>query len=198
MFIIKNYFSTILVDDYIVDYRDSDKFIEYCKQCNKYENCWACPPYDFDTTEQILKYKKAYIIGTKIIISEKVRFECKDSESVKLIGSEIIKEVRKNLDEQLLIIESEIPDSKSFFAGTCHICDSEECTRIINEPCRHPEKIRHSLESFGFDMGKTSEKLLGIQMKWSKDGSLPEYLTLVSGLFTNQEIDNIENYFTEM
>lgn len=43
MFFLENYFSHILV----ADYRDADKFIVYCKQCNRYGNCWACPPYLF-------------------------------------------------------------------------------------------------------------------------------------------------------
>lgn len=192
----KNYFSYISVNDYIANYRDANKFIVYCKQCNRYENCWACPPYDFDATDYILKYNKAYIIGTKISLSEDIRMICQNSEESKSMRAKIIADVRKILDERLLEIESKIPDSKAFFAGTCHICGSEDCTRIINKPCRYPDKIRHSLESIGFDIGKTTEELLGIKLKWSNDGSLPEYLTLVSGLFTNYSIDNLEDYFT--
>lgn len=196
MFYTKNYFSYISVTDYITNYRDADKFIVYCKQCNRYGNCWACPPYEFDTTDYMLKYNRAYIIGTKISLSDDIRTTCKNAEDSKLTGAKVIAEVRKVLDKQLLYIESNVEDSKAFFAGTCHICEPEDCTRIQNEPCRYPDKIRHSLESFGFDIGKTTEELLGIELKWSNNGSLPEYLTLVSGLFTNQSISNLEDYFT--
>ena len=182
--------------DFVDAYRDIEKFIVFCKQCRQYNTCWACPPYDFDTTSYILKYDKVYIIGTKIILSEQTRLNCKNAEESKLMGARIITEVRKIIDEQLLLMEKEIPDSKTFFAGTCHICDVNDCTRITGEPCRYPDKIRHSLESFGFDIGKTSEELLGITLQWSNDGSLPEYLTLVSGLFTIGSIENVENYFT--
>ncbi|MBB4035598.1 putative metal-binding protein [Dysgonomonas hofstadii] len=196
MLSVKNYFSYIPIVDYIADYRDVDKFIVFCKQCSKYGNCWACPPYEFDTTDYILKYNRAYIIGTKINLSYDIRKASKDAEESKLTGANIITDVRKVLDEQLLKIEADIPNSKAFFAGTCHICEPEGCMRIQNEPCRYPDKIRHSLESIGFDIGKTTEELLNIKLKWSNDGFLPEYLTLVSGLFTNSRVDNLEDYFT--
>lgn len=195
MYFIQNYISCISVTDYVQNYRDPDKFIVFCNQCNRYMNCWACPPYDFDTSEYILRYNKVYIIGTKIILSEKIQQDCINAEDSRLMGAEIISKVRKVLDKQLLYLELNIPESKAFFAGTCHICDIEYCTRIIDESCRYPDKIRHSLESFGFDIGKTTEELLGIELKWSKHGLLPEYMTLVSGIFTNNSIENIENYF---
>jgi len=198
MYTYQTYITSLNISDYIEDYRDADKFIIFCKQCDRYCNCWACPPYDFDTTDYISKYNKVYIIGTKIIISKKTLLNCNSAEESKIVGAEIIASVRKNLDTQLLKIESEILDSMAFFAGTCHICNKEDCTRIKNEPCLYPDKIRHSLESFGFDIGKTTEKLLDIELKWSDNGLLPEYLTLVSGLFTNRKIDNIEKYFIEI
>ena len=45
-----------------------------------------------------------------------------------------------------------------------------------------------SLESLGFDIGKTASELLGIELKWSEPGSsgLPEYFTLVSGFFSSR------------
>ena len=39
------------------------------------------------------------------------------------------------------------------------------------------------VEAFGFDMGKTAQDLLGLEIKWSHDEFLPEYLTLICGIF---------------
>ena len=50
------------------------------------------------------------------------------------------------------------------------------------KPCRHPEQLRHSLESVGFDVVAISRDLLGLELEWSKDGSLPKHLTLVTAL----------------
>ena len=45
------------------------------------------------------------------------------------------------------------------------------------------DKVRPSLESLGFDLSKTLAELFGIELRWSKDGLLPEYLVLVCGFF---------------
>jgi len=194
---LNNYFASLPVIDYINGYRDVDKFIVFCKQCNKYDNCWACPPYNFNTFEYLTRYETANIIGTKIRIPTEIRIDCNSNEESRKTGAAIIRKARMVLDEQLLSTEHQITGCKAFFAGTCHICEPDECTRITNEPCRYPDRIRHSLESLGFDIGKTTEELLGLELKWSSDGSLTEYLILVSGIFTNISISNIENYFIE-
>lgn len=45
------------------------------------------------------------------------------------------------------------------------------------------DEKRPSLEAFGFDVEKTSKELLGVEIKWGKDGCLPPYLMLVCGIF---------------
>lgn len=197
MYLIENYFSSISINDYVLNYRDVSRFIFYCRECRQYGNCWSCPPFDFDIEETVLKYKWVYIIGTKIVPSEEMKKSCSKSEDSKEMGAKMIESVRKVIDPILLKIESVEPKCRTFFAGTCHICSLEDCTRIKGIPCKYPERIRPSLESFGFDIGKTTEKLLGIELKWSEDGMLPEYLTLVSGIFSNTELLDIEKYFME-
>ena len=45
--------------------------------------------------------------------------------------------------------------------------------------------MRHSLEAYGFDVAKTIKYLFEIELKWSKEGMIPEYIVLVSALFYN-------------
>ena len=78
------------------------------------------------------------------------------------------------------------------YIGKCLHCPNNECTRNCGTPCRHPEKVRPSLEAFGFDIAKTLSELFNIELLWGKDGKLPEYLVLVSGFFHNEyELCNI-------
>jgi len=42
-------------------YRDTEKFIAYCKECNRYNACHACPPFDFNTDEYLMPYRTACI-----------------------------------------------------------------------------------------------------------------------------------------
>ncbi|MDR2423537.1 MAG: DUF2284 domain-containing protein [Prevotellaceae bacterium] len=175
--------------DYIRNYQDIDKFIVYCKQCDRYNACWSCPPFDFDTSEAISTYNTAYIIGTKVLLDSNVIKENTGWERCTKITYHIIEEIRRDLDKKLLSLEHAFPGSRAFFAGTCHICPKDECNRIKGKPCVFPERIRPSLESFGFDMAKTAAELLNIEMKWSLNGILPEYFTLVSGLFSTNNIN---------
>lgn len=42
-------------------------------------------------------------------------------------------------------------------------------------------------EACGFDLGRTTSELFGIEMKWSENRNLPEYLLLVSGFLYDWE-----------
>lgn len=183
--------------EYIRLYRDTEKFMAFCRQCECYGNCWACPPYDFDPEEYVSGYHTVFIIGTKIVPDEIIRNACIDPEKSKTTGKQILAEVRKVIDKKLLQLEQQYPGSKAFFAGTCFFCPAGECPRKKGEPCVHPDKVRPSLEAFGFDIGKTTAELLHMDLKWSRDARLPEYFTLVSGLFTPSAdaLDAITNTF---
>jgi predicted metal-binding protein len=185
---IRHFVTEVKLADYLRDYRDAARFMEYCKTCNRYGACWSCPPFEFDTEEYLSPYGTAYVIGTKIVLDEKTIEENRGWEKCMKTAHAILKKVRPVLDRHLLALEKRHPVSRAFFAGTCHICSAEACTRIEGRACIAPEKIRPSLESFGFDIGKTSAELLNVELQWSRNGLLPEYLTLVSGFFTRQTI----------
>ncbi len=71
------------------------------------------------------------------------------------------------------------------YIGKCLHCNDGICTRKCGKACLHPEKVRPSLEAFGFDIEMTLKELFGIELLWGKDGKLPKYLVLVSGFFHN-------------
>jgi len=179
------------VKELIQSYRDTEKFIAYCEKCNRYKACWACPPFDFNTDEYLTVYPVAHIIGTKITLSKEIINAYQGKEKCTQISYKIIQKVREDLDKKLLNLEQQHPESKAFFAGTCHICPIGSCKKIIGYPCISPEKIRPSLEALGFDVSKISAEVLNIEMQWSHNGILPEYFTLVSGFLTKEEITSI-------
>lgn len=182
---IENVTAQIAVPDYIRDYRDVEKFISFCKACRNYTKRWSCPPYDYDPLEQLTRFSSLTILGTKIIIDPTTRHTPKDTPQSQEITYRLIKEVRAKIDKELLEKEQQTPGSTALFAGVCFGCPEGECTRGRGIPCRHPKQLRPSLEAYGFDVEKTAAQLLGIELKWSTDKVLPEYLTLVSGLLTH-------------
>ena len=176
--------------DYIAQYRNAEHFIAFCRACNRYNHCWSCPPFTFDPEEYLSGYRSVLIVGTKITPDDSSR-SCQDSERCRQMGREMLARERTRLDAHLLELEQRYPNSRAFYAGTCVLCPEETCTRRTGLPCRHPDRIRPSLEALGFDIGRTASELLHIELKWSDKGLLPEYFTLVSGLFSNQNTNEI-------
>ena len=152
-------------------------FIELCEKCPNFGCSWGCPPFDFDTDEFLRQYKYAHLMATKII---------PDRNDIPVeMTQEFIRPERVRIEKELLEMERKYGGRGFAYVGKCLYCSGSECTRKRNRPCLHPDKVRPSLEAFGFDIGRTLSELFGIRLLWGKDGILPEYLMLVSGLFHN-------------
>lgn len=169
--------ATLPAADYIARFRDAERIAGYCRDCRNYGGSWACPPFDFEAEERLSEYETALIVAAKIVPSEPA---VPLSEATRLLRPE-----RQRVERLLLEMEKTYGGRSFAYAGTCLYCPEGTCTRLEKLPCRHPELVRPSLEAFGFDVGKTTSELLGIELKWGANGCLPEYLTLVSGFFHN-------------
>jgi len=174
---VENYTADIAVDGYVARFRDEQRFIELCRKCPNYGNCWACPPFDFDTTRILRQYKYVRLIASKITpAADNIPIEQAQS---------LIRPERIVLERKLRDMEKQYGGRAFAFAGECLYCGESSCTRKCGQPCRHPDMVRPSLEAFGFDISLTLRKLFGIELLWGKDGTLPEYLVLVCALFHN-------------
>ncbi|MBQ9644926.1 MAG: DUF2284 domain-containing protein [Prevotella sp.] len=163
------------VKSYVDGYRDAERFLDCCRQCRAYGHRHGCPPFDYDPIDVISRYEHLRIIGAKIMVDDR-------SLPLSEVNS-LMAPVAIELNTELLQMEAETGGVACGFAGTCPYCNGAPCTRLRGKPCRHPDKVRPSLEAWGFDIGKTAQQLLGIELKWGTDGRAPEYLTLVCGLF---------------
>ena len=174
-----DYTRMIPVDEYILNYRDERRFMAYCRECRRYGNCWSCPPFH-DSEDYLSGFRNLLIVCTQII---PLTLEVPDAVEA---GQELIHKERSRLDKRLLALEEEY-NGRAFYAGSCILCPWEECTRRSGKACRYPLRIRRSLEACGFDLGRTTSELFGIEMKWSENRNLPEYLLLVSGFLSDRE-----------
>ena len=101
------------------------------------------------------------------------------------MAARLIRPERMRHERQLLMLERRHGGRAFAYAGTCLHCPEGTCTRPSGEACRHPELVRPSLEACGFDLGRTVSELFGFELLWSRNGLIPQYLTLVSGFFHN-------------
>ena len=171
----EKFFADIDAKNYINEFRRTDYFIEFCQQCKNYNHRYGCPPFEDKTLSIVEGYEKVRIMGVKIIPNNK-----------KLplsAANDLMEPVITEMNEELLELEKSLGGYAFGFVGTCPYCSGAPCARISGEPCRHPDKVRPSLEAFGFDMSKTAKDLLGLEIKWSQGELIPEYLTLVCGVF---------------
>lgn len=175
-FWIEDFTTELAAADYVARFRDAERFGACCRACPRYGRQWACPPFGFDVEEYLAAYPTALLIATKIVPAT-----TRTDDAVGT-GGRMLREARRRLDARLLDMERRF-GGRAFFAGSCHLCPEDDCTRPQDKPCRHADRIRPSLEACGLDIGRTTAELLGIELKWGTEGCLPEYFTLVSGFF---------------
>ncbi len=174
---IEEYTATIGVKEFIRLFRNEEVVRGYCRECDNYGRSWGCPPFDFDVEERLRHYDNVKIVATKITPHE---------QGLPLnAAQELMLPERHRLDKWLLEMEQRHNGLTCSYVGKCLYCANENCTRVCGLPCRHPDKVRPSLEAYGFDVSLISQELFGIALQWSKDGLLPEYLVIVCALFYN-------------
>lgn len=189
MYTIKTTIKSIKTDELIKKYYDKEKVENFCMQCDNYNKIWSCPPYNFNTERYVRQFENIHIIGTQIIFDKTTIEEVNTIEKIKKYSLETILKERKKIFDKLLILENKFPGSKAINSGNCSIC--KKCTRVNNKKCINESLIRYSLESLGFDVGKITSGVLGIELKWPSE-TLPEYLTMASGFMTNFELKDFK------
>ena len=172
---------TLAASELIARYRDVERIGAFCRQCSGYGKKWNCPPFDFDPCIVSDGFKTATVMGTTIEFDEPTRVACTTAEQSSAVGRKAMEEVWKDVLPRLYEMERQSPGSRCF-TFRCSLCP-QGCTRPEGKPCRHPDMMRYSLESVGFDIVAMTRDLLGINLEWSTDGSLPRHLTLVTAVF---------------
>lgn len=164
------------LDGFVAACVDVPKFQKFCRECPSYGKSWMCPPFSFDPMDIWRGYERIKLIGVQISIdypSEDIANEA--------VG-EVLKAEKTKLMNELWAAEREVPGSLGLFAGSCSLC--KPCAREAGEPCRIPERARHSIESIGADVSIAVKNYLGIEIKWAANGRQPEYYTLVAAIMT--------------
>ncbi len=160
---------------YVARYRDAERFLELCRECPNFGRSWACPPFDIDMDEVLRAYST--------VTFHAVRIEPLAKNLPVSAARDVMRPHRMEFERRLLDIECNEGGRVFTFAGECLHCSAGTCTRPYGKPCRHPERVRPSLEAWGFDVSRTVKDFLGLDLLWGADGSLPEYLMLVGAHF---------------
>ncbi|MCR5758726.1 MAG: DUF2284 domain-containing protein [Selenomonas sp.] len=177
--------SALPMADFQRRYQNKEKFLAYCQECPRYDHTWSCPPLNFDADAYLHQFAWVNVICAKINLSPQIIHAADTPEKMKSMGWEILLSVKLDLEEKLRRLEKEIPASISLSSGGCNLC--EKCNRSSGLPCRHSDKMRYSLDAFGFDLSAITRDLFAIDILWCKD-HLPAYFTLIHGLLTKEQL----------
>lgn len=175
------------MDNFRKQYQDVAKFLPFCQSCENYDNRWSCPPTSFQPEEYLAKFAQIIMIGTKVTYTHKAREVATTDELVASYSRRILKKAQKLISGQLLDLEQKFPGVKSCAAGSCPWCC--KCTRPDNKPCKKPDHMRYSLDTFGLDLTSLCEHEFKWPLQWIK-GALPEYQVLVSAILIPANVDS--------
>ena len=166
-------------------YQNREKYMAYCRECPRYNTVWSCPPLTFDVDAYLERFALVNVLCAKIILSRQVIAEADTPEKIKTVGWEILLSVKLDMEEKLRRMEKYIPESVSLSSGGCNLC--KVCSRKDGLPCRLPDKMRYSLDAFGFDLTAITKDMFDIDILWCKE-RLPDYFTLIHGIMTTDEM----------
>ena len=172
--------ASVAASEFVKRYRDPERMAAMCGECPSFGKLWGCPPHDFNVASVSDGYATVELMATIIEFDEQTRAACTSPEQAVEVGRQAMDEVWQSLLPRMYEMERAVPGSRCF-TFRCVLCP-EGCTRPEGKPCRHPDKMRHSLESVGFDITAAATDLLGINLDWSGDGSLSKTITLLTAL----------------
>lgn len=166
--------SAIDVPTLIARYRDTTRFLEACRQCPLYGRQWCCPPFKPSALQEIKHYQTAILTG----ITATPREQPQTLGSLETLMQPLVDDFNTNL----IVQERTTGGMALVFTGRCRHCGDTPCARLDGMPCRHPEAVRPSMESYGFDLVAIARDIFGIEMEWGSNGMAPSAVTLIGAV----------------
>ncbi len=165
---------------YEAHYRDVERFLQCCRACPNYAHTWACPPFVPSCPTLFSPDDTLLLVGTKLTPDDVTRRQATTTEQRDAILHALIHDAIGEVERIHRQWESELPGSRAYLFSACQLCEPLPCSRGEGKPCRHPDKVRPSLEALGFNLAQTADELLGTPLLWSSDHSLPAYTLLLT------------------
>ena len=167
----ERFVTTIPLAEYVPQCVDVPKFLGFCRACPSYGTRWSCPPHNYDPMDLWARYETLTLVALVLTL---------DGSLSRTQAMDALTREKKALLEELLSLEEKFPGSLALSAGNCQLC--RFCARTQGIPCWQPQRMRPSIEALGGDVSLTLERYLGKTLRWTREGEIPETLTLVGGL----------------
>lgn len=191
----------LLMDHIIDEYFSLRKARGKCLRCPKYNQFWSCPEFGFDEKLLLQQFKYLYVIGREYEVPREYKQRITGTVRTKRYVEEVRERMNTESWRDLLEIEKDYPDTMTLRPGNCNICVAAGvgCAKKEHKRCRHAELMRFSMESLGLDTDSIAKFEIGMMLNWPTDTHLPEKISCLMGVMTNEKIPMAElrRYFPD-
>ena len=172
----------IPVADFLRECVDLPRFDKCCKACPNYSKNWSCPPLPIPPMALWAQYETILLQYRRVDVPQDLRKKTFTQQELGEVALMLLREEKRAMLLELLDLEKETSGSMALAAGSCDFCPNGTCMRLQDLPCRHPDKMRYSLETLGGDMSKALSLYFDRKILWANNGHLPEYYVLLGAL----------------
>lgn len=170
-FYIESLTGCIPIKDVLVEY---EMLSNICKNgCKNYNIKYCCPP-NSPSFDQIAKNYKYLVVNVFKVSLEPYK---KVFHTIRMTNSVIKSLQRKFIDGTFGASEVILEN------GSCRLC--KKCTFQEGLPCRHPRRMRFSLEATGIHVQDLVKKCFDFELDWYKNDHFPAFQCVASGILTN-------------
>lgn len=158
---------------------DKSKFDFLCHSgCRNYNHKYSCPPHSPNFEILKKKYKYLHAIFYKINLEPYPQIY----NTIRMANVVAKSKQRKMMD----LISASLTNQKERFValenGSCRLC--KKCALLAKEKCKHPHKMRYSLEATGVNVNDLCLNCFKMPLQWYRKGKkqYPDYQGVVSGV----------------
>lgn len=164
------------------DYCESKKMETACEEgCPNYGNKWSCPPYAKSFLSIEKKYSKAFLLcfSTEMDYYSDVKNMYLAVKAANVTLKVLVERCARNIEE--------CTNGYSLLSGSCRLCKPCQCKN--RQPCKHPDKMRYSMEATGLNVQKVCFDFLKHRLLWYENKKLPQYTSVAVLILSNQYFD---------
>lgn len=168
--------------DILVKYFEGERLAQVCKEgCRNYGQKWSCPPYASPFLRIVEKYSYAFML----VFSTQMKYYW-DVKNKYLAVKAANATLKTTIEKCTRDLETYMK-GYSLLSGSCRQCKPCQCKKGL--PCKHPDKMRYSMEAAGLNVQRLTIDFLDHELLWYKNKTLPEYTSTATLILFDQDLD---------
>ena len=166
---------------------EKERFSALCKDhCRNFNRKYSCPPSSNDFHNLSCGYDFLHVFLNLVRLDTFPQIY----NTIRMVNTVLKGKQRKLTDSISEKLSEKHTPHTILENGSCRLCKT--CAFQFVEPCKHPEKMRFSLEATGVDVNDLCSSCFGIPLQWYRKGAFPAYQGVVSAILCNTNSDIVK------